>query len=307
VAWGLRFHVDATPGSNKATLTGDVFTTSEQSVIGHAQLAETTGTPMVIAMHDKAGGRSYRIDATVTIAPPHADRRMQVESHASATAGPGEQREIRIVRHGTPAPDDESDVDVESMPGDAPTPGAKREVRREITTQTSSGHRVEKTVIIRSNGDDAAPLPPLPPLPPTPGAVPPPPPPPPSPMGMRAPHAPPPVPPTPAAAPLPPPPPPAPPIPPEQSGVAQKAPAYPHAALASGIGGEVRLKVLVGADGSVKHAVVVSSHPAGVFDQATLNAAKKWHFKPQLDANGKPVSGYVMVPVTFDPTGQPTN
>jgi TonB family protein len=95
------------------------------------------------------------------------------------------------------------------------------------------------------------------------------------------------------------PPPPAPPNPPEQLGSVQKAPAYPRAALAKGIGGEVQLKVLVGADGSVKHAEVVSSHPAGVFDQTTLAAAKKWHFNPPMNAKGQAVSGYVMVPVSF--------
>ena len=65
----------------------------------------------------------------------------------------------------------------------------------------------------------------------------------------------------------------------------------------------MRLKLLVAANGSLKHAEVVSSYPKGVFDQASLDAATQWHFTPAKDAKGHPVEGYVMVPVTFDPRG----
>jgi TonB family protein len=333
---GFRFHLE--PQSNPALIEviGDVLGGKDQQVVSSPHLVVSLGKLSTIEVSDKSGSHVYRIDLLVNVSDhaspsPHADRRMRTESYARANAAPGERREIEIVRNGTPAPDDESDVDDENMQGDTPAPGEKRVVRREITTRAPSDRRVEKTVIIESGGDNA-PQAPLPPLPPTPDAVPPPPPPPP--MGMRAPPAPhappsplamrappPPVAPTPAAVPPPPPPmgmrappappappttpamrappPPAPPIPSEQLGSVQKAPAYPRAALAKGIGGEVQLKVLVGADGSVKHAQVVSSHPAGVFDQTTLDAAKKWHFNPPVNAKGQPVSGYVMVPVSF--------
>ncbi len=313
VAWGLKFQVDDKPGS-KVALTGDLFTISEQNVIGHARLEETAGTPLVIAMKDKAGVHSYRIEARIAIAPPQpprAGRRMRVESDANAMTAPGERRDIEIVRNGTPGPDDEADAEDaqdELMPGDTPPPGARIEVQREITMPKHPGLaandksrtvRTERKVIISRNADGTTP--PLPPLPPNPDTPPPPPPPP---MGMRAPLAPP-SPPAPPAMRAPPPPP-APPIPPEPSGAAQTAPTYPPAALAKGIGGEVRLKVLVGADGSAKHVEVVSSHPTGVFDQASVDAAKKWHFHPPVDAKGRPVSGYVMVPVTFVPDHRST-
>lgn len=324
-AMGFRFHVEAQSDPAQAKLVGEVLSGKDEHVISSPHLVVQLGKQATIEVSDKSGAPVYRIDAVVSLSngamPPQAVRRMHTETDASAPAAPGERREIEIVRNGTPAPDDESDVDTDVdtddmqgdlMPGDAPAPGTRMEVRRETTTRTPSGGKnvnIRRKVIITRNADGTTPPPPpLPPLPPDSGAMPPPPPPPP--MGMRAPPAPP-SPPTPQA--LPAPPPPAPPIPSAQWGAAQRvgagqrAPAYPHAALARGIGGEVQLKVLVGADGSVKHAEVVSSHPAGVFDQASLNAAKKWHFNPQLDANGKPVSGYVMVPVTFAPDGRPTN
>ncbi|MEO8743186.1 MAG: TonB family protein [Lysobacteraceae bacterium] len=78
-------------------------------------------------------------------------------------------------------------------------------------------------------------------------------------------------------------------------------PHYPKAAVDGKIGGKVQLKLLVGADGSVKHIEVASSQPAGLFDQMSIDAAKKWHFNPATNAKGQPVAGYVMVPVTFSP------
>ena len=58
--------------------------------------------------------------------------------------------------------------------------------------------------------------------------------------------------------------------------------------------------VWVGADGSVKRATVASSHPAGVFDQVSLAAAKQWHFVPARNAKGEAVQSVVQVPVNFD-------
>lgn len=81
----------------------------------------------------------------------------------------------------------------------------------------------------------------------------------------------------------------------------QTPPHYPKAAVDGKIGGQVELKLLVGADGSVKHVEVASSQPAGVFDQMSIDAAKQWQFKPATNAKGQPVAGYVMVPVIFSP------
>ncbi|MEO5595804.1 MAG: TonB family protein, partial [Lysobacteraceae bacterium] len=151
-----------------------------------------------------------------------------------------------------------------------------------------------------------APPPPPPGMPPSDRVAPQAPPGPPSPMALRTPPLPPAPPPPPGldAPPAPPPPPPPPPM--SQRGNAPVSaaqmppPRYPDVAVKHKVGGQVMLKILVGKDGSAKHVEVVSSQPAGVFDQKTVDAAKQWHFTPGTDAQGNPQEGYVMVPVTFE-------
>lgn len=77
------------------------------------------------------------------------------------------------------------------------------------------------------------------------------------------------------------------------------APKYPVEAARQGIGGEVMLLVTVDAEGSVRDVQVEKSTPPGVFDAATLEAARRWRFAPLLE-EGKPVQGQVRVPVTFE-------
>lgn len=79
----------------------------------------------------------------------------------------------------------------------------------------------------------------------------------------------------------------------------QAPPRYPAAAVAGKQSGRVLLKLLVGKDGRVKDAVVEKSVPEGIFDEASLTAARRWTFEPQLQA-GKPVEGWVRVPITFE-------
>jgi TonB family protein len=76
------------------------------------------------------------------------------------------------------------------------------------------------------------------------------------------------------------------------------APRYPAAAVAAKQSGRVVLKILVGTDGSVRDAVVEHSTPEGVFDAATLEAARHWRFNPE-QSDGKPVEGWIRVPVDF--------
>lgn len=75
-------------------------------------------------------------------------------------------------------------------------------------------------------------------------------------------------------------------------------PRYPADAAKEGISGRVILLVDVAPDGSVTHAEVEKSQPTGVFDAATLEAAKQWKFNPAVE-NGKPVASRVRVPVDF--------
>ncbi len=76
-------------------------------------------------------------------------------------------------------------------------------------------------------------------------------------------------------------------------------PRYPKAAYEQKLSGEVMLRVDVRADGSVANVVVESSRPAGVFDAVSVEAARQWHFRPEMK-DGKPVAGQVRVPVTFE-------
>ena len=76
-------------------------------------------------------------------------------------------------------------------------------------------------------------------------------------------------------------------------------PRYPADAIESRISGKVVMRVLVGADGSVKDVVVEESVPVGVFDAASVEAARKWRFNPAIEG-GQPVDGWVRVPVEFE-------
>ncbi len=75
-------------------------------------------------------------------------------------------------------------------------------------------------------------------------------------------------------------------------------PRYPTDAARDGISGRVILLVDVAPDGSVMHAVIETSQPAGVFDAATLEVVKQWKFNPAFES-GKPVASRVRVPVDF--------
>ena len=63
----------------------------------------------------------------------------------------------------------------------------------------------------------------------------------------------------------------------------QKPPVFPPAALAARLSGVVSLKVAVLKDGSVgKIEVVDCSHPKVGFEQAAVEAVKKWRFDPGM-------------------------
>ena len=62
------------------------------------------------------------------------------------------------------------------------------------------------------------------------------------------------------------------------------APDYPYSARVSGQRGEVAVELTVGTDGAVSDAVVLSSEPPQVFDQAALEAVRQWRFDPRTQA-----------------------
>ncbi|MFT4940389.1 MAG: protein TonB [Paraglaciecola sp.] len=68
--------------------------------------------------------------------------------------------------------------------------------------------------------------------------------------------------------------------------IVKVAPVYPRRALSRGIEGFVIVEFTVGKQGSVKDAFVVESNPADIFDQAALDAAAKFKYKPRV-VNGE--------------------
>jgi TonB family protein len=76
-------------------------------------------------------------------------------------------------------------------------------------------------------------------------------------------------------------------------------PAFPAEALVNKQDGRVVLLIDMDATGSVTGVQVEQSTPAGVFDNAAIQAAWKWRFAPPQE-NGKAVAGRVRVPVTFE-------
>ena len=172
-----------------------------------------------------------------------------------------------------PAPAKIADMPAPPAPPAPPPPRGAHHPRAALAPLSPTPPPAPATLRERPDGL-APPMPPLPPMPPIPADAPPPPPPPPPPSTLAMRNAP-------------------------ARFTRQTPPHYPKAALDGKIGGQVQLKLLVGADGTVKHVEVASSQPAGVFDQMSIDAAKQWRFRPATNAKGQPVAGYVMVPVIF--------
>ncbi|MCX7054319.1 MAG: energy transducer TonB [Proteobacteria bacterium] len=81
-------------------------------------------------------------------------------------------------------------------------------------------------------------------------------------------------------------------------------PEYPKDALKRGIGGEVRVRMTLDADGKVKAAEIVNSSPAGVFDRAALDAVRRWRFKP-LAVGNPDIEATVVTNILFRPDDVP--
>jgi protein TonB len=74
-------------------------------------------------------------------------------------------------------------------------------------------------------------------------------------------------------------------------------PAYPHSALVLHLGGTVVLKCIIGRNGEVRDAeVVTSSHP--FFNDPAIAALRQWRFSPGV-FRGKPVDTYFELTIRF--------
>lgn len=79
---------------------------------------------------------------------------------------------------------------------------------------------------------------------------------------------------------------------------ADRVPTYPPALRRAGVEGTVRVRVAVGADGSVGDAEVAESSGHAALDEAAVEAARQWAFLPATE-DGKPVASVVYRYVFF--------
>lgn len=81
--------------------------------------------------------------------------------------------------------------------------------------------------------------------------------------------------------------------------VVRGEPPYPYKARQRRIEGEVTVKFLVAADGSVERVQIVASEPEGLFDDAVREAVARWRFEPGR-IGGQPVAAWVVNTIVFD-------
>ncbi len=67
------------------------------------------------------------------------------------------------------------------------------------------------------------------------------------------------------------------------------APAYPMTARSRGIQGYCTVEYTVTAAGTVKDVVVIDADPKGIFDKTSVDAARKFKYKPRV-VNGEPIA-----------------
>jgi protein TonB len=82
--------------------------------------------------------------------------------------------------------------------------------------------------------------------------------------------------------------------------VKQVKPQYPESARSLGVTGRVVVRVLVGADGKVTKATVLSSFGNPACEEAALAAAQQWEFTPATK-DGEPFEQNVSIPFDFQP------
>ncbi|RMG21077.1 MAG: energy transducer TonB [Deltaproteobacteria bacterium] len=76
-------------------------------------------------------------------------------------------------------------------------------------------------------------------------------------------------------------------------------PTYPPRARANGTTGRVDLKLCIGATGEVESVRVLKASPSGVFEDAAVEAVRRWRFEPAT-YKGQPVRLCTRQPIVFD-------
>ena len=80
--------------------------------------------------------------------------------------------------------------------------------------------------------------------------------------------------------------------------ISSPAPRYPVQALRRGEQGTVMVAVDIGPDGVPTAVNLARSSGSRLLDRAALDAVKRWRFRPAM-ADGRPTSGRVQVPISF--------
>jgi len=75
-------------------------------------------------------------------------------------------------------------------------------------------------------------------------------------------------------------------------------PQYPPAALRSGVGGTVMVRVAVDATGIPTEVTLEKKSGSRDLDRAAQEAVKKWRFQP-AQRDGQPVAGSLVIPIEF--------
>jgi protein TonB len=79
----------------------------------------------------------------------------------------------------------------------------------------------------------------------------------------------------------------------------QVSPEYPPGARAEAVTGHVKLRFLVGSDGSVHEVKVLEAQPKGVFEDAAKTAIQKWRYSPAR-YRGLPVKMWAEMVMRFN-------
>ena len=81
--------------------------------------------------------------------------------------------------------------------------------------------------------------------------------------------------------------------------VKSPTPKYPIKERNNKIEGVSIVRFLIGKDGSIESAEIISSSGSSALDEAALNTAYKWQFLPAKNTNGQDVKCYATQPFTF--------
>ena len=75
-------------------------------------------------------------------------------------------------------------------------------------------------------------------------------------------------------------------------------PEFPMEARQRALSGWVDVQFAVRTDGAVGEVTIVGAQPVGVFEQAAVDAVRKWRYKPVM-RDGQPVSQRARVRLSF--------